>query len=183
MPTENDPARRTLFETLVRDHARTLDVFVRAQLRDPGVAGDIFQETLIVAWRRLDDFDASRNFGRWLRGIAANLLRQHAAERGAARIVNDEQLVELLDAHCAELHRHRQDRLDERLEQLTHCVDALPQQYRAAIDLRYRDGVRGPALARALETTREATFKRLQRGRKMVFDCMQRKLNPAPGQA
>jgi len=37
---------------------------------DQTAADDIWQETMLVAWRRFDDDDTTRPFGAWLRGIA-----------------------------------------------------------------------------------------------------------------
>ena len=67
------PDARKLFETLVREHADMLTVYLRSALGDTSDVDDLFQETMVVAWRRLDDFDQTRPFGPWLRGIARNL--------------------------------------------------------------------------------------------------------------
>jgi RNA polymerase sigma-70 factor (ECF subfamily) len=64
------PDAKTLFETLVREHADMLTVYLRSALGDVSDVYDLFQETMIVAWRRLDDFDHRRSFGAWLRGVA-----------------------------------------------------------------------------------------------------------------
>ena len=61
------PDAKKLFETLVREHADMLTVYLRAALGDVPEVDDLFQETMIVAWRRLDDFDQTRSFAAWLR--------------------------------------------------------------------------------------------------------------------
>ena len=77
---------KKLFETLVREHAGMLTVYLRSALGDVSDVDDLFQETMVVAWRRLDDFDHTRPFGPWLRGIAKKLLQAHQRKRtGAAR--------------------------------------------------------------------------------------------------
>ncbi len=74
---------RDLFETLVREHAEMLTAFIRGTVRDGSLVDDIFQETMLTAWRRLDEYDKQRPFGSWLRGIAARV--QLAAYRKSAR--------------------------------------------------------------------------------------------------
>jgi RNA polymerase sigma-70 factor (ECF subfamily) len=169
-----------MFELLVRDHVQALHVFLRAQTRDAAVADDLLQETLLAAWHALDHFDPERAFGPWLRGIARNLVRNHRSRRVREQVVASDAWADLLEEHCAALQRLRNDRLDEQLTQLRLCLDSLPTTYRTAIECRYRDGLRGAALQQRLQITCEAMLKRLQRGRQMLADCLQRQL-AAPG--
>ena len=62
------------FEILVRENTRMLTVFLRSRVKDEAAVDDLFQETMLVAWKRLDDCDLSRPFGPWLRGIAHRLV-------------------------------------------------------------------------------------------------------------
>ena len=55
---------------MVKAYANTLT-------NDPHVAEDITQETFMSAFERLDDFDESQCFGKWLRGIARNKVRNY----------------------------------------------------------------------------------------------------------
>ncbi len=54
------------FEILVRENTRMLTVFLRSRLDDEAAVDDLFQETMLVAWKRLDVCDLSRPFGPWL---------------------------------------------------------------------------------------------------------------------
>ncbi|QKK08025.1 MAG: hypothetical protein HND58_07435 [Planctomycetota bacterium] len=73
-----------IFEILVRENAAMLTAFLRSSLHDPSDVDDLFQETMVVAWRRIDDYDRSRPFGPWLRGIARNLVLAHYRKAAAA---------------------------------------------------------------------------------------------------
>jgi RNA polymerase sigma-70 factor len=169
-------SQRTMFEALVRENAQALHVFVRAQLRDPGAADDVFQDTLVAAWRSLDSFDPKQPFGRWLRGIAINHLRRHRSWLGRQRIVTDEDLLTRLDEHCAALQRLRSDELDDKLQRLRSCIEALPAGYRAVVQLRYGDGLRGRELRNRLQSSWQAILKRLQRARQMLAECFRDRL-------
>ncbi len=59
----------------MREYDQMLMAYIRCLIRDPGLVEDVFQETLITAWRRFEDFDSTRTLGACLRGIALNTAR------------------------------------------------------------------------------------------------------------
>ena len=166
---------RRLFEALVQENAQGLMIYLRSMLRDDHAVEEVFQETLITAWQVLDRFEQERSFGRWVRGIARNVVRKHWRQAAHPLVLTDESILDLVDARIESVQRMRNDLLDERLDRLRACIDTLPSRYRAAVDLRYQDDVRGLELAERLGTTWENTKKLLQRGRKLLHECMQRK--------
>ena len=48
------------FEILVRENSRMLTVFLSTRIREQAVIDDLFQETMLVAWKRLPDYDLDR---------------------------------------------------------------------------------------------------------------------------
>ena len=48
----------TVFEILVRENAGMLTTYLRAVVWDPAVVDDLFQDTMLVAWRRLSPSEA-----------------------------------------------------------------------------------------------------------------------------
>lgn len=54
-----EPSARDLFEVLVREHGNALLASIHA-IAGPSHADDIFQDTVLVAWRRLGDYDRTR---------------------------------------------------------------------------------------------------------------------------
>ncbi len=171
-----------LFEILVREHSRDLELFLRSVVRDPNLVDDLFQETLLVAWRRLDDFDRTRSFGAWLRGIARNLAcaprRNH---RRWGRVVEDE-VLEALDKRFEAFGRLPGDDLDERLELLERCLEELTERSREAVRLRYEQELDTEAVARATASTVFAVRKILLRARERLGECFDRRLS-IPGGA
>ena len=63
------------FELLVVEHHVQLRAFVRSLAVDPDWVDDIAQESFLTAYREWKSFDSTRDFGKWLRGIAANIVR------------------------------------------------------------------------------------------------------------
>ncbi|MBX7167519.1 MAG: sigma-70 family RNA polymerase sigma factor [Pirellulales bacterium] len=168
-----------LFQILVREHADMLTVFLRCAVRDPSVVDDLFQETMLTAWRNLHRFDKTRPFGPWLRGIAAKLILAHRRKSARSMLLCDADILEHLEARHAALAQSPGDTLDEKLDGLRDCLEQLPETYRLAVELRYREGLHGARLAERLDISGEATKKRLQRGRIRLLDCLRRKLTLA----
>ena len=167
---------KELFEVLVKDHADTLTVFLHSAVRDQALVDDLFQETMLVAWRNMGRFDKNRSFGRWLRGIARNLVMAHRRRNQNDLVLCPEEILGLVDDHCEALQRHRNSTLDEKLTCLHRCIGALPRTYRNTIELRYQKNVRGGRLAEMLKISVASAKKRLLRGRQLLFDCIKNSL-------
>ena len=130
------PDARKLFETLVREHADMLTVYLRASLGNSPDVDDVFQETMIVAWKRLDDFDHTRPFAPWLRGIARNLVLAQRRRRG--RTLCTDHCARSAGVHASsnsrqgkEIRGRRNSRLYKRV--LMRCRTT----YRSVVDHRY----------------------------------------------
>lgn len=164
-----------LFEILVRENADMLTAYIRSFVRDAATADDVFQETMLTAWRRLGDYDKSRPFGPWLRGIAARVMMAFRRQRARSFALCDEEMLEHLDARCEVLHQQQGDTWDEKLEGLRDCIDKLPDRYREAIQLRYAEELSPETLTERLHISGETLKKRLQRGRARLLECLERK--------
>ncbi len=168
-----------LFELLVRDNADMLTAYLSAALRDGTAVEDVFQETLLVAWRRLDECDTSRPFGPWLRGIAAKLVLAHYRKCARREQLCGQDVLDELELKFAQFHRLPGKNFDEKLDALRNCIERLPQKYKQAVDLHYKDEMAVPAAAERLAVGIEAFRKRLQRARGRLFDCLNRRLAAA----
>lgn len=168
------PDARRLFEALVREHADMLTVYLRSAVVNGADVDDLFQETMVVAWRRLDDFDQTRAFGPWLRGIARKLVLAH--NREASRRLCAPFMLDHVEARLDQFSTRPGDTWDEKLAVLRTCVESLPDQYRTAVGLRYfqQQAIRQVSESMGLSTA--AVKKRLQRARSLVLDCIERKL-------
>jgi len=164
-----------LFGVLVNEHAEMLLTYIRATVRDPGAADDIFQETTIVAWRRFDDYDQSRPLAAWLRGIARKLILAHHSRRGRGPSYCSEAVLEALDERMAHLDDQQGDTWQDKTAALQTCLEHLPDSLRRCVELFYRNDHKTEEIARQMDTTREAVKKRLQRARGLLAACLRRK--------
>lgn len=153
-----------------------LMVYLRSLLRDAALVDDLFQETMLTAWRKLDQFDRTRPFGPWLRGIAAKLVLAERRKSATRTLLCDEQILEVMDQRLEQIARQPGGTFDDKLDALRDCLDVLPEPYREAVRLRYDEESPLPNIAMRLGITGESLKKRLQRARAQLLDCLQRKL-------
>ena len=98
-----------------------------AGLRDR--ADDVVQETWLTAVRRLRSFDPSvGSFMSWLRGIAANHLRNHFRRERCRR-------MQSLDGDALAAVEPKED-----AERIAVALSALPEHYEAVLQAKYLEG-------------------------------------------
>ena len=167
-----------LFEALVRENERAVVAFLRTMVRDPGLVDDLFQETLITAWRKFGEFDPSRGLGPWLRGIAFNLVRNAARSRDRDCLVFGDSAYETLQNEFA-VFDSGSEGLDERVRALRQCVEGLQKQSKRLIQMRYGSNMNASDIA-ANDKSRPATIrKQLQRIRQALLECIQERVGLA----
>ena len=123
------------FEALYRRHRDRLHRFLLRQLRDPGLADEVFQDT----WQRVvsagHDWRPDAAFATWLYRIARNRIADHwraRQYRPAAPDDADARTARLVDPDTPEL---RMDAL-ERHQALHDALDGLPAEQREVVLLR-----------------------------------------------
>ncbi|MDF1841746.1 MAG: sigma-70 family RNA polymerase sigma factor [Rubripirellula sp.] len=166
---------RKAFEILARENSRMLMVYLRSLVRDEATIDDLFQESMIVAWRKLDECDADRPFGPWLRGIASRLVMAHYRKQKRVPVATHESVLIAVDRHFEDVNRMAGDTWDEKVAALRECIESLPDRQKNVITGRYFDGLHTQVLAERLELKLEACKKRLQRGRAMLAECLRKK--------
>jgi RNA polymerase sigma-70 factor (ECF subfamily) len=164
-----------LFEILVRENADSLTAFLRASVEDRAAADDLFQETMLIAWRKIGEYDRTRPFGAWLRGIARRLVLAYYRTAAKATAFSNEHVLDYLDRRMAEIERQPGDTLDEKIAALRDCIERLAPLYQEPIELHYRQCKTTEWIAEHLATTKDAVQKRLQRARVQLAECLERK--------
>lgn len=164
-----------LFNILIRQHAEMLSAFIHAVAFDRSAVDDIFQETVITAWQRIEEFDATRPFGPWLRGIARNHILNTARGNRRYKAHLDELLQRRVDQQIDRINGSPGDTFADRLESLRDCIERLSPDAREAVDLVYVRGLDATAAARTLATNDETFRKRLYRARLALAECLRAK--------
>ncbi len=170
----NKKARKA-FEILARENSRMLTVYLRSLVRDEAAIEDLFQETMVVAWRRLDECDLDRPFGPWLRGIASRLVLAHYRKQKTDPVLLHESVLQVVDRQFENISLLAGDTWDDKVSALRECIDALPEKQKNVISGRYFDGLSAAEVAGRFDLTVEACKKRIQRGRAMLAKCLKTK--------
>jgi len=161
------------FERLVLEHHVRLRAFVRSLGVDPDWVDDIAQEAFIKAYRDWESYDASRDFGKWLRGIAANIVRNEIRKRARRERLLNSELAEMLLARYYE-----SDPSPEpvALEVVRRCLGKLDPLSRKIIQGRYRDGLSAPELATRLQKSAAGIRQALVRIRRQIRFCVEEQM-------
>ena len=168
-----EPNARDLFDILVREHADMVVAYLRSLVgRDP-IVDDLFQETMMVAWRRLKDYDRSRPLGPWLRGIARHLALEHSRRSRARPHTTDPDVLDLIEQRF-ERHADRAgDSFGDLAETLVDCLMRLPEAMRRVIVLVYERNLSLSAVATHTGESKDAVMKRVQRARQLLAECIE----------
>lgn len=167
---------KEIFEILMRENADMLLAYLRASVRDNHVVEEIFQETMVVAWRRMPEFDRTRSFGKWLRGIARRLILAHFRKEGKEPVSVDEHSLDWMDRKFAQIQSRSGDTLREKLSLLRECVDSLSEENRRTIEARYLDQCSLNEIVSRLGLAVQTVKKRLYRAKLQLADCIEGKL-------
>ena len=171
--TEARAARDKLFTDLVKEHQVSLRVFVRSLGVESGWVDDLAQDTFVVAYREMDSYNPDRDFGKWLRGIARNLVRNELRKQGRHRRI----LHESLSQHLLNLAENKEDQVDvTQLSALRDCVEQLPGRSRELVHSRYFEGWDATILADKFEMKAATVRQTLLRIRRQLYQCINQRV-------
>lgn len=167
-----DPASaETLVRLLVR-HQHELFRYIFSLLPHQEDARDALQETCVALFRKFADYDPAKPFLAWAYGFAyLEVLKQRERTCRAGWHLRED-LVDLLA-------RERQEQeadLHARLQALEICLTELPPPDRELIHQRYSRARPIDELVAHLGTSRRTLFRNLDRIRRTLLECINRRL-------
>jgi RNA polymerase sigma-70 factor (ECF subfamily) len=165
-PVERAKTDPAAFGQLYDRYAVQIYRFVRARMRDDGIAEDITAEVFLSALRHIKGYqDQGRPFSCWLYRIAVNAVASHYRNQRSSLS---------LDEHL-ELVSPVLDPLDEivdreRLRTVWQAVDRLPSQQRAAMILKFSEDMTmediGAVLGKSQAAAKLLIYRAVQRLRR-----------------
>lgn len=171
MDRPSEKSRR--FEALVLEHHVRVRAFVRSLGVEPDWVDDVAQEAFMTAYRDWESFDPSRDFGKWVRGIAANLVRNELRKNARRqRLLHSDLASMLLERHAS----WDANREPVAVVAVQECLEQLPPKHREIVQGRYRDGLSAPELATRFEQTATNIRQILVRIRRQLRACVERHL-------
>jgi RNA polymerase sigma-70 factor (ECF subfamily) len=133
-------------------------------LHERGEAEDMAQETFMRAYDRLHTFDLEREFGPWIRRVAANLCFNHLEARKTTLELDE-------DRDAGEVQRpEKQVEVRERSEQIRSVLASLPPHYRVVVELRHYQDLSYDEIAKELNIPLSDVKSHLFRARKFLAE-------------
>lgn len=133
-------------------------------------ARDVLQETNLVIWRKMEEFEPGSNFGAWASRIAYFQALAFLRDKKRDRHLFDEELLERF-AEEEETSPNREKELA-----LRDCLASLSDQQRSLISSRYRDEKSVKQLAAESHKKESAMKMTLMRIRQGLLTCIETKL-------
>jgi RNA polymerase sigma-70 factor (ECF subfamily) len=135
-------------------------------------ARDVLQETNLVLWQKMGDFQTGTDFGAWARKCAYFQALAFLRNRKRDKHLFDDDLLALLADERIEIF----DNDEERRLALRDCLSQLPENQRRLLDLRYKDEVPVKRLANDAGKNESAMKMILMRIREALHTCIESKL-------
>ena len=161
------------FESLVLEHHIRVRAFVRTLGVEADWVDDIAQEAFLKAYLDWESYDQTRDFGKWVRGIAANIVRNEIRKQARRQRILNSDLVKMILAE-GKGDQSAWDHLP--LEILKTCMSKLNQLNRTIVEYRYREGLNASEIAEQTERTSANIRQMLIRVRRQLRLCVERQL-------
>lgn len=174
---------RDAFEREARPHIDRVYRYCYGLTGDHDAASDVFQESLVLAWRRFDTWEKRADFGAWLCGIARHQYletrRTEARRRGLFDRVVDAWRALTDDAPDAPLQRAI---AHEELDALVACLQSLPEEFRSVVLLCDVEELSYETVAEALAVPIGTVKSRHARGRRKLREALAARGRETPGE-
>ena len=156
----------------VQNHSR-LAAFVHTLVPVWQDAEEIIQDTLVVLWRKFDEFDRGTSFFAWAARVAQfEVLNYRRKNRQRVMLLDDE----ILEAVASTALEHMDD-MELHRSELENCLKKLPERDRELLRLRYREGGDIHAAAEAMHRTSGHVQRMLRKIRSALLRCIHMRLS------
>jgi RNA polymerase sigma-70 factor, ECF subfamily len=150
-------------ELVMRYQVSVFNVCYRI-LHERAEAEDLAQESFMRAYERLHTFDLEREFGPWIRRVAANLCLNYLESRKVTAQFDEER-----DADKAQ-RPEAVTEVRERSAQIRWALASLPPQYRVVVELRHFQEMSYDEIAAELNIPISDVKSHLFRARKILSE-------------
>ncbi|WP_165220195.1 sigma-70 family RNA polymerase sigma factor [Aquisphaera insulae] len=160
-------------ERLLR-HQVQLFGFIYSLVRDMDDADDLYQQTCLALWKKIDQYDPSRSFVAWAFGIARFEVSNFLRSRSRSKLYfSDELNLMLAEAH-GEIDLGDVER---RLETMNECINKLRRRDQDLLDACYRRSMRVAEVAQSWGRSSQSIHNSLKRLRQAIQECVRRSLS------
>lgn len=144
-----------------------LRCFIRRRVADDHMADDLLQETFLRIHRNVDSLVEADRLAAWVYRIARNVVHDHYRRRAKKEVPLEDVASNECDDGPGPLPSHASGWLRE-------LIGQLPEKYREAVQLAEIDGRTQQQVAGRLGLSLSGAKSRIQRGRAMLKDALDR---------
>ena len=157
------------FLRLLRQNEKRIYVYILTAVSNRAVAEDIMQETMVVMWRKFDEFEPGTKFSAWGTKIARFFVLDYYRKNQKAVVHFDTQALEnIMNSSC------NIGDIDSRSEALRTCVKKLPENLQQIIRLRYTKGLKIKEVALIVGKPIHGMYKRIAKIHFLLQECIEK---------
>lgn len=156
-------------------HQDDLRAFIGSLVRDRHACDDLLQDVALVLWRKYGEYDPSRPFGAWARGIATYKVLQWFEKSKRVPVPLSPAATQLIALAFEESPAGGA----EEQEALRRCLEKLPEKSRDLVRMRYEESLKLRDIAERVSSTLDAVHKALSRIREALRVCVQEQIGTA----
>lgn len=168
----NSADRTEHFVQQLAEHQNRMYGYVYSLLGDHTRTADVVQETNLVLWRKIDEFQQDKPFLPWAFAIARFQVLAHLRDKKRDRLLLDPELAETL---CSDVEQQA-EQFDEVREALRPCMQSLTARNADLINKRYLQSMSIAEISQAVDRSVGSIKVALLRIRRHLADCVQHRL-------
>lgn len=151
--------------------------FIATLLPHDADADDVMAETSIVLWRKWRTFATGEDFVRWARSVARFEVSHYRRAKARERVMFNQTVMDLL----ADSVESQPEQGDARRHALNLCKERLTTSDRQLLELRYAGDITAREVAQKLGRQENTVYKALNRIRRMLLECVTRRIAQQEG--
>ena len=160
------------FVRLLAEHDRAILNYILTFIPQRNDAEEVLQRTVAVLWQKLDECDLDRGFAGWAMHRAYYEVLNFRKEHARSRLIFREDLISQL----ADERNQQEPFLAAQRSALRDCLNSLNGEQRSLLHRRYSDNSSVVFLAEETGVTAKSLYRRLDRLRELIADCVQRRM-------
>ena len=153
-------------------HQNRLYGYVFSLLSEHNAAADVLQETNLVLWRKINEFQEGRPFLPWAMGIARFQVLAHLRDKKRDRLLLDAELASELTV----IAEREASQLEEIRGALRPCLNTLTDNSKDLVEKRYFRGMSIADISSTVNRSISSVKVALLRSRRQLADCIQLRL-------
>jgi len=163
------PERHELYARLMAKHSRDLNSYIFTLHPHQNDLDDIIQEVAIKIYKNFDKYDSNLPFLPWAFRFASFEVLSFRRDKARSKLVFSDQLLNSMIDERIEM----QNSLWQRQNHLGKCIEKLKKDDQQLLSWRYQSKKTIKQMAAALELPVKRLYKRLERLRLTLYQCIQ----------